>query len=103
MVSPSPKEDMVDWVEHPGLQCMNEQEALWQVIEHLTAHLDANPRDARVYFLRGNAYLEQRCFDLARDDYTRALELTPDAPVAYNNRGIAYRSLGNPARAIEDY
>ena len=35
--------------------------------------------------------------------YTRALDLAPDDPIAYNNRGIAYRSLGNPARAIEDY
>ena len=26
-----------------------------------------------------------------------------DKAIAYNNRGIAYRSLGNPARAIEDY
>ena len=51
----------------------------------------------------GDAYLDQRCFDLARDDYTRVLALTPDDPIAYNNRGIAYRSLGHPVQAIADY
>src|SRR5712691_4512386 len=93
----------VDWMHHPELSRMSDHDDLWQVIQHLTAQLNANPQDTRAYFLRGNAYLDQRCFDLARDDYTRALELTPDDPIAYNNRGIAYRSLGNPARAIEDY
>ena len=68
----------MDWLDQPDLQRLNEQEGLWQVIQHLTAQLDASPQDARAYFLRGNAYLDQRCFDLARDDYTRALELTPD-------------------------
>src|SRR5215470_17679764 len=99
----SHEENVVDWTDHPDLQRRGEQEDLWQVVQHLTSHLDANPQDARAYFLRGNAYLDQRCFDLARDDYTRALALTPDNPIAYNNRDIAYRSLGNPARAIEDY
>jgi Flp pilus assembly protein TadD len=100
MVSLSPKEDVVDWLHQPDLQRLSDPEDLWQVIQHLTTQLDANPQDACAYFLRGNAYLDQRCFDLARDDYTRALELTPEDPIAYNNRGIAYRSLGNPARAI---
>src|SRR5215217_2159752 len=94
---------MVACTDHPDRQHLGEQEDLWQVIQHLTAQLDANPQDARAYFLRGNAYLDQRCFDLARDDYTRTLELTPEDSIAYNNRGIAYRSLGHPARAIEDY
>ena len=103
LASLSHEENVVDWTDHPDLQRLGEQEALWQVVQHLTSHLDANPQDARAYFLRGNAYLDQRCFDLARDDYTRALALTPDNSIAYNNRGIAYRSLGDPARAIEDY
>ena len=101
--SPSPEETVVDWMDHPDLYDTSAHEDLWQVIEHLTAQLNANPQDARAYFLRGNAYLDQRCFDLARDDYTRVLALTPDDPIAYNNRGIAYRSLGHPAQAIADY
>src|SRR5215510_11895712 len=103
IASLSHEEDVVDWLDHPDLQRMSDAEDLWQVIQYLTVQLDANPQNARAYFLRGNAYLDQRCFDLARDDYTRALELTPDDAIAYNNRGIAYRSMGNPAQAIEDY
>ena len=70
IASLSHKEDVVDWLDHPDLQRLSAPEDLWQVIQHLTAQLDANPQDARAYFLRGNAYLDQRCFDLARDDYT---------------------------------
>jgi lipoprotein NlpI len=94
---------MVAWMDHPELYDTSAHADLWQVIQHLTAQLNANQQDVRAYFLRGNAYLDQRCFDLARDDYTRVLALTPDDPIAYNNRGIAYRSLGHPSQAIEDY
>jgi tetratricopeptide (TPR) repeat protein len=103
LASLSPKEEAMDWLDQPDLQRMSDTEDLWPVIQHLAAQLDANPQDARAFFLRGNAYLDQRCFDLARDDYTCALELAPGDAITYNNRGIAYRSLGNPTRAIEDY
>ena len=88
---------------HPDLSPISEYEYCEQVIQHLTAQLNADPQDVRTYVLRGNAYLDQRRFHLAIDDYTRALVLAPDAPIAYNNRGIAYRSLGDPARALADY
>ena len=74
----------MDWRQHLDLSGRYEQDDLWQVIQHLTAQLDANPQDSRAYFLRGNAYLDQRSFHLARDDYTRVIELTPDDPIAYN-------------------
>ena len=72
LASPSPEETVVDWTDHPDLYDTSTQEDFWQVIEHLTAQLNVNPQDARAYFLRGNAYLDQRCFDLARDDYACA-------------------------------
>lgn len=34
---------------------------------------------------------------------TRAIELNPKFPEAYNNRGIAYEELGEMKRAIQDY
>ena len=93
----------INCVHHPDLSPMSEYEYCEQVIQHLTAQLNAHPQEARAYVLRGNAYLDQRRFHLAIDDYTRALELRPDDPIAYNNRGIAYRSLGDPVRALADY
>ncbi|MBM3222257.1 MAG: tetratricopeptide repeat protein [Candidatus Tectomicrobia bacterium] len=93
----------VDWIPHPDLSHMSEQDYAWQVIQHLTAQLAVHPQDRLAYFLRGNAYLDQRHFTLACDDYTHAIELAPHDPIAYNNRGIAYRGLGQPERAIADY
>ena len=87
----------MDWLDQPDLQRMSDPEDLWQVIQHLTAQLDANPRDARVYFLRGNAYLDQRCFDLARDDYSRALELTPGGPTCLQQPGHRVSQPGQPS------
>jgi Flp pilus assembly protein TadD len=93
----------INCVHHPDLSPISDYEYCEQVIQHLTAQLNAHPQEARVYVLRGNAYLDQRRFQLAIDDYTRALELMPNDPIAYNNRGIAYRSLGDPAQALADY
>ena len=36
-------------------------------------------------------------------DYTRAIELNPDDPNAYNNRGLAYSKSGDLKQAIADY
>ena len=36
-------------------------------------------------------------------DYTRTIELSPDDYEALNNRGIAFRGLGEPDRALEDF
>ena len=41
--------------------------------------------------------------DLAIENYTKAIELSPDDPNVYNNRGAAYFSKGEVKRAIEDY
>jgi len=36
-------------------------------------------------------------------DYDRAVEINPEYPEAYNNRGGAYGALGDQRRAIADY
>lgn len=99
-----PRRHAVKWRPQPqDISATSEAEYAQQVQQHLTAQLAAEPQDARAYFLRGNVYLDQRQFALARDDYTRALELMPEDPIAYNNRGIAHRGLGQPAQAVADY
>ena len=91
------------WVHDANLSMMSDADYLAQIIHHLTAQIHANPTDKRAYFLRGNAYLDQRSFQLAIDDYSRAIELDSQDPVTYNNRGVAYRSCAQPERAIADY
>ena len=41
-------------------------------------------------------------YNSAIDDFTRAIELDPNDAKAYNNRGIAYRYLGEYQQAIDD-
>ncbi len=42
-------------------------------------------------------------YQRAIDDYTQALNISPDYADAYYNRGIAYYDLGNYQSAIDDY
>jgi tetratricopeptide (TPR) repeat protein len=39
----------------------------------------------------------------ALKDYNHAVELKPDLPVAYNNRGLVKRAVGNLEGALSDF
>ena len=84
------------------LSHMSDRDYHVQVIQYLTARLRDEPDNRRLYFLRGNAYLDYGDFQAAVEDYGRAIKLQPDA-VAHNNRGIAYRNLKDPRRAMADF
>lgn len=86
----------------PHLSHMSDRDYQVQIIQHLTERLRDEPDSRRVYFLRANAYLDCGDFQAAVDDYGRAIDLRPD-PVAYNNRGIAYRNLKDSQRAMADF
>ena len=96
------EERPVEYRHGPHLSQMSDRDYHVQIIQHLTAQLRAEPDNRRAHFLRGNAYLDNGYYQAAIDDYSRAIDLQPDA-VAYNNRGIAYRNLKDPQRAIADY
>ena len=61
----------------------------------LTAHLIADESEILEE--------KQTGYEKAISHYTRALELKPDIPEGYNNRGNAYRDKGEIDNAIEDY
>lgn len=61
----------------------------------LTAHLIADEAEI--------PEKKQAAYEKSISHYTRALELKPDIPEGYNNRGNAYRDKGEIDRAIEDY
>ena len=46
---------------------------------------------------------KQVAYEKAIGHYTRALELKPDLPEVYTNRGNVYRDIGKIDKAIEDY
>jgi tetratricopeptide (TPR) repeat protein len=52
---------------------------------------------------RGKAYYSKHNYDLAIQDYSRAIQLNPDFVDALNNRGEAYRAKGDYDRALQDF
>ena len=54
-------------------------------------------------FQRAEAAYQSGNLDQAFADYTKIIELDPTSPHPYNNRGLAYEDLGEPARALADY
>lgn len=52
---------------------------------------------------RGNFKMMLDQIDEAIEDYSRAIELSPNNTAAYNNRGVAYQKKGKLDLAIKDY
>jgi tetratricopeptide (TPR) repeat protein len=65
--------------------------------------LKINPRDAKAYFNRGNAYDDKGQYDQAISDFNKVLEIDPKFENAYINRGNAYANKGQYDQAISDY
>jgi tetratricopeptide (TPR) repeat protein len=59
--------------------------------------------DATAYYNRGNANSRQGHYDLAINNYTKAIELDPNYIDAYLNRGNAYFEKGRIRLAIADF
>ena len=51
----------------------------------------------------GDGYLRKQQYQEALGRYSRAIELDPRLPVAYNNRGFVHWNLNDYERAIVDY
>ena len=59
-------------------------------ISDLSKVLEINPRDAKLYFIRGRVYSEKGEYELALADFDHAVEINPGFAVAYYNRGSVY-------------
>ena len=58
---------------------------------------------ADIYHKRGATWIDLRQYDRAVDDFTQAIRLRPDNPVAFNDRGVTYMKKGDYDRAIADF
>ncbi len=72
-------------------------EELW------TQLLVTNPRNSALWSNRGNGRLGQNNIDGSLADFNRSIELAPNSPDPYLNRGIAYERLQEWDKAIADY
>lgn len=60
------------------------------------------PRNAYIYYNRGNLYAKEKNYSRAIDDYTSAVKLDPRLAQAYYNRGIARYYAGQIIEAQQD-
>lgn len=65
-------------------------------------YLVEDPGSASAYSNLGNVHQQQGRPELAVEDYSKAVQLAPEAPVPYLNRAIAKESLGVAAAARGD-
>jgi tetratricopeptide (TPR) repeat protein len=82
-----------------GSKCTDSQKA----IEYLNETIRLQPDFANAYGARGNAYGNQRQYQLSLEDYDKAIFLKPDKAAFFNNRGNVYKDLNKYQLAIEDY
>jgi tetratricopeptide (TPR) repeat protein len=62
-----------------------------------------NPKSSLAYNNRGNLFNEQKSFNNAIADFSKAIELKPDFAEAFYNRGISLRGIGFYDQAISDF
>lgn len=64
---------------------------------------DQLPGSDRIFYNRGSAYLREKKFNNAVDDFSRALRQSPNIFQIYYQRGRAYYGLGEMANAASDF
>ena len=72
------------------------------VLMDLTAAINHAPRNAYLYYNRGNVYVKRKDYARAIEDYTQALALDGRLAEAYYNRGLARIDSGQHAEGISD-
>lgn len=65
--------------------------------------IEMRPNDPQPLVERGKAYIEMKDYQAAIADANAALALDTDLAAAYNLRGSAVRSMGNPVGALADF
>ena len=68
----------------------------------LTDDIEASPKDPEMFFARGNFFIQNKKFDRAISDYTKAIDLNPQFVLAYHNRSAAHELKGDLKKAIVD-
>jgi serine/threonine-protein kinase len=55
------------------------------------------------YMNRAEIHIGQKRFAAAVADYTQAISINPESAMAFYQRGLAHRALGNEDEALSDY
>ena len=77
-----------------------------KIIEYFTKAIDFNPGSIKTYTsysYRGKVYESIGEKQKALADYTKAIAIAPNVPIAYINRGELYEELGEHQKALDDH
>ena len=77
-------------------------ESIYNDLHGFIKHQDIH-QSSYAEFYKGLTAANKREYQQAIVDYSLAISLNPQLIAAYNNRGVAYDSLGNYRSAIQDY
>jgi tetratricopeptide (TPR) repeat protein len=74
-----------------------------QVLHELEQAAKAAPGDYDIHYLRAKAFMATARYKQAIDSLRRAIELRPTEPGAYYQLGLAYRKVGEPDLAKQQF
>src|SRR5690349_15494950 len=72
-------------------------------IADLTDAILLFPKNAEIWYRRGNAWTEKADFNKAIEDFNTAISLDPNHSEAFMNRGYSWGSIGEHKNAIADF
>jgi len=64
--------------------------------------IDSTTQKIQEYLVQGNAYFNQKDYDPAIAEFTKAIETNPKLAIGYFNRGYTYMQQSNWASALSD-
>ena len=99
----TPKELSPDELNSLGLEYVHCYDYL-KAIELYTLAINKNTvGDSNLFVFRGSLYLKLTCFELALNDFNRAVELDENQTAAYVFRAKVFESYGYSEKALSDY
>jgi len=92
--------------DHAIYQCGQiyyDQGSYLKALEWFNKCLKINRSEAKYFAARGNAYLMTKTYKYAAQDYGMSLDLDPDNPEVYMNKGLARFYMGDKEGACSDW
>jgi tetratricopeptide (TPR) repeat protein len=74
-----------------------------RALQYFSENLKLHPHDAGCYIDRANSYFLSKSWNWAIKDYSMSLDLQPDNPEAWLNKGISLLNSGNVSDACHDF
>jgi Flp pilus assembly protein TadD len=96
---PAPATDRIELSELQQVQKLISEQRFRPALARADAHLERNPRDAQMRFVRGVILTELKESAAARDVFERLTEDFPELPEPYNNLAVIHAAEGQLERA----